>query len=132
MEEKPNHWLREASGRPDEGSAENPREQLVEEGGEQRAEGGSERVRTASEIVAVVSAGVLAGGGTGMLGGVALGAINPFFVGIVGAAAGAVASVPLGRAILRRPEVPEAGEERRPWWRRVLGGERAGGRRGAP
>jgi hypothetical protein len=114
-----------------------------------RAEGGS-GLQTASEIVAVVCAGVLAGGGVGMLGGVALGAINPFFLGMVGIAAGAVASVPLGRAILKRPEggteppvglvptqnlpdvpgdaqavaeAPAAGGERGPWWRRrLLGG----------
>ena len=107
-------------------------------------------LRKASEAVAVVSAGVLAGGGAGMLAGVALGAINPFFLGMVGIAAGAAASVPLGRAILKRSEggtgppsspvvptqnppdppgdaqaaakAPEAGGERRPWWRRVLGG----------
>lgn len=114
-----------------------------------RAEGGSE-LRTASELVAVVCVGLLTGGGVGMLAGVALGAINPFFLGMVGIAAGAAASVPLGRAILKRSEggtgppsspvvptqnppdppgdaqaaakAPEAGGERRPWWRRVLGG----------
>ena len=108
------------------------------------------RRRKASEIVAVVCAGVLAGGGAGILGGVALGAINPFFLGMVGIAAGAVASVPLGRAILKRPEggtgppagfvpqnlpgvpgdaqaaseAPETGGERSAWWRRrrLLGG----------
>ncbi len=104
-------------------------------------------LRTASEIVAIVSAGVLAGGGAGMLCGVALGAINPFFLGIVGVVVGAVASVLLGRAVLKRSEgdtgapaspvptqdptpvpgahaateAPEAGGERRPWWRRVIG-----------
>jgi hypothetical protein len=113
------------------------------------AKGGS-GLRKASEIIAVVCAGVLAGGGAGMLGGVALGPINPFFLGMVGIAAGAVASVPLGRAILKRPEggtgppagfvpqnlpgvpgdaqaaseAPEAGGERSAWWRRrrLLGG----------
>jgi hypothetical protein len=106
-------------------------------------------LRTASEIVAVVCASVLVGGGAGMLGGVALGAINPFFLGMVGIAVGAVASVPLGRAILKRPEGgtglaggplptqdppdapgdaqaatehPGTGGGRRPWWRRVFGG----------
>ncbi|CAA9477761.1 MAG: hypothetical protein AVDCRST_MAG12-1303 [uncultured Rubrobacteraceae bacterium] len=104
-------------------------------------------LRTASEIVAVVSASVLAGGGAGMLGGIALGAINPFFLGIVGVVVGTAASVPLARTILKLPEGgkgpprsplpthnppdapgdaraaaegPEAGGERRPWWRRVL------------
>jgi hypothetical protein len=61
-------------------------------------------LRTASEIAAVVSAGVLAGGGAGMLGGVALGAINPFFLGIVGVVVGTGASVPLARAVLKRSE----------------------------
>lgn len=99
-------------------------------------------LQTASEIVAVVSASVLAGGGAGMLGGIALGAINPFFLGMVGVVVGAAASVPLARAILNRPEggkgpptglVPtqnppdaageaQAAEKRRPWWRRVFGG----------
>jgi hypothetical protein len=102
-------------------------------------------LRTASEIVAVVSASVLAGGGAGMLGGIALGAINSFFLGMVGIAVGAAASVSLARAILKRPEgdkgppagpmptqnPPDAageaqaapqGAERRGWWRRVFGG----------
>ena len=61
-------------------------------------------LRTASEIAAVVSAGVLAGGGAGMLGGVALGAINPFFLGIVGVVVGTGASVSLARAVLKRSE----------------------------
>ena len=100
----------------------------------------------------IVSAGMLAGGGAGMLGGVALGALNPYFLGIVGVVLGTGASVPLARAVLKPPEggtgppaspavptrtpaapvpagahaitgAPEArGGERRPWWRRVLGG----------
>jgi hypothetical protein len=112
------------------------------------AKGGS-GLRRASEIIAVVCAGVLASGGAGMLCGVALGAINPFFLGMVGIAVWAAAAMPLGKAILKRPEggtapsassvvptqdppdtpvdaqaateAPEAGGERRPWWRRVFG-----------
>jgi hypothetical protein len=67
-------------------------------------------LRTASEAVAVVSAAVLAGGGAGMLAGVALGAINPYALGMVGAAVGACVPALLAR---------------RPWRRgvrRVLGG----------
>ena len=100
MEEGSNHGLREVPGRP-EAPAENPR---VEEGGERRAARGSERVRELGEIVAIVSAGVLAGGGAGMLGGAALGAINPFFLGTVGMVLGIGASVPLARAVLKRSE----------------------------
>jgi hypothetical protein len=150
VEEESHHGLWEVPDRP-EGPTENPRERRVEEGGEQRAEGESERVRAVSEVVAIVSAGVLAGGGAGMLGGAALGAINPFFLGIVGVVLGTGASVPLARAVLKRseggtgppaslgptqqtpdpasreaqtaPEAPETGGgERRPWWRRVFGG----------
>ncbi len=85
-----------------------PLEASSESVGEQ-AEGGS-KLRAASEAVAVVSAAVLAGGGAGMLAGVALGAINPFALGMVGAAAGACVPALLAR---------------RPWRRvvrRVLGG----------
>ena len=103
-------------GRTPEG-APGPLEASSESVGEQ-AEGGS-KLRAASEAAAVASAAVLVGGGAGVLAGGALGAINPYALGMVGAAAGAVASVPLGRAILRRPE---AGGERRPRWRRVFGG----------
>ncbi len=73
------------------------------------AEGGS-GLRAVSEAVAVVSAGVLVGGGAGMLAGVALGAINPFALGIVGAVVGA--GVPVLFTV----------GARRPWWRRVVGG----------
>ena len=52
-----------------------------------QAEGRS-GLRAASETVAVVSASVLVGGGAGMLTGVALGAINPFALGLVGVVAG--------------------------------------------
>jgi hypothetical protein len=68
--------------------------------------------RRASEAAAVVSAAVLAGGGAGMLAGVALGAINPYALGLLGASAGAVATV--------LPKV--AGGARRPRWRRLFGG----------
>ncbi len=76
---------------------------------DQGAEKGG-RLRRASEVVALVSASALVGGGIGMLGGVALGAINPFALGIIGAAAGAGVTVLL------------AVGTRRPWWRRVFGG----------
>jgi hypothetical protein len=46
-------------------------------------------LRKAGEAVAVVCAAVLAGGGAGMLAGVALGAINPYALGLFGAAVGA-------------------------------------------
>jgi hypothetical protein len=72
-----------------------------------QAEGG-DGLRKAGEAVAVVSAAVLAGGGAGMLAGIWLGAINPFALGLFGAAAGAC--VPALLAM-------------RPWWR---------GRREAP
>jgi hypothetical protein len=81
-----------------------------------QAEGGS-GLRTASEAAAVVSACVLVGGGAGMLAGVALGAINPFALGMVGAVAGAGAPVLLAGVFGARE-----GSVRRPWWRRVLGG----------
>ncbi len=70
----------------------------------------SNGLRKASEAVAVVSAAVLVGGGAGMLAGVALGAINPFALGIVGAVVGA--GVPVLFTV----------GARRPWWRRVVGG----------
>ena len=63
--------------------------------------------REACEAVAVVSAAVLAGGGAGMLAGIELGAINPYALGLFGAAAGACVSVLLAR---------------RPWRRGVRGG----------
>jgi hypothetical protein len=74
-----------------------------------QAEGGS-GLRAASEAAAVVSAGVLVGGGAGMLAGVALGAINPFALGIMGAAVGAATPALLAR----RPGLRGV--------RRVLGG----------
>ena len=46
-------------------------------------------LRKAGEAVAVVCAAVLAGGGAGMLAGIWLGAINPYALGLFGAAVGA-------------------------------------------
>ena len=74
---------------------------------QQPVEGGG--LRRAIEAVALVSASALLGGGIGMLGGVVLGAINPFALGIIGAAAGA--GVPVLLAV----------GAQRPWWRRVFG-----------
>jgi len=48
-----------------------------------------------SRSIAAVAAGVLIGGGIGLLIGVALGAINPFVFGIIGIAVGVGASVAL-------------------------------------
>ncbi len=75
----------------------------------QDAEGG-DGLRAVGEAVAVVSAGALVGGGVGMLGGVWLGAINPFALGIVGAVAGT--GLPVLFAVGARGA----------WWRRVFGG----------
>ena len=100
MGENPGRVLEGTPSRP-EASPENAREHKAAEGG---------GLGEASEVVALVSASVLVGGGAGVLVGVWLGAINPFALGIVGAVAGAVAPALL------------AG---RPWWRgvrRVLGG----------
>lgn len=83
-----------------------------------RGEAAPERVegrnglRAVSEAVAVVSASALVGGGIGMLGGVALGAINPFALGIIGAALGGVAPVLLAGVFGARGAR----------WRRVFGG----------
>jgi hypothetical protein len=106
MEEVPDGGREEAPGPP---AA--PSEQVG-----RRPEGGS-GLRAASEGVAVVSAAVLVGGGGGMLAGVALGAINPFALGIIGAVGGACVPAFLKVAVGAR-----GGPERRPWWRRVLGG----------
>ena len=46
-----------------------------------------------SRSIAAVAAGVLIGGGTGLLVGTALGAINPFAFGIVGIAVGVGAAI---------------------------------------
>ena len=59
---------------------------------EEEARGRAEEAngpRKAGEAVAVVCAAVLAGGGAGMLAGIWLGAINPYALGLFGAAAGA-------------------------------------------
>jgi hypothetical protein len=90
--ESPDRALEEVSGRPEtlSGAA---RERETEEGG---------GLRAASEAVAVVSAGALAGGGAGMLAGLGLGAINPFALGMVGVVVGTCASVFLSRLALKR------------------------------
>ena len=92
MLESPDRALEEVSGRPEtlSGAA---REQETEEGG---------GLRAASEAVAVVSAGALAGGGAGMLAGLGLGAINPFALGMIGVVVGTCASVFLSRIALKR------------------------------
>ena len=64
-------------------------------------DGGRSGLRAASEALAVVSASALVGGGAGMLAGVALGAINPAGLGIIGVVVGTFASVPLTRAALK-------------------------------
>ena len=58
--------------------------------------------RKAGEAVAVVSAAVLAGGGAGMLAGIWLGAINPYALGLFGAAVGACVLALLARRPWRR------------------------------
>ncbi len=68
------------------------------------------RLVALSEVVALVSATALVGGGAGMLVGVALGAINPFALGIVG--------VVVGIGLLGLLAVGA----RRSWWRRLFGG----------
>jgi hypothetical protein len=65
------------------------------------AEGGS-GLRAASGAVAVVSAAVLVGGGAGMLAGIWFGAINPYALGLFGAAAGACVPVLLAGRPWRR------------------------------
>lgn len=89
-----------------------PDRQEAPSGGEREwAERGG-GLRAVSEDVALVCAAALAGGGLGMLAGVALGAINPYALGLFGVSAGTVATV--------LPKVAAAA--RLPWWRRVLGG----------
>ncbi len=99
MPEKPDRVL---EGSP--GPLGDAREQEAEERG---------RLRRASEVVALVSASALVGGGIGMLGGIVLGAINPSALGIIGAAAGT--GIPVLFAVGAR------GSARRPWWG-VFGG----------
>ena len=103
--ESPDRALEEVSGRPEtlSGAA---REQETEEGG---------GLRAASEIVALVSASVLVGGGTGVLAGVALEAINPFALGMVGVVIG------IGLLVLLRSVVGAREGAKRPWWRRTFG-----------
>ncbi len=59
-------------------------------------------LRRASGAVAVVCAAVLVGGGAGMLAGIWLGAINPYALGLFGAAAGACVPALLARRPWRR------------------------------
>lgn len=79
-----------------------PRRDDPEEEARGRAEEESNGLRKASEAVAVVSAAVLAGGGAGMLAGIWLGAINPFALGLFGAAVGACVPALLARRPWRR------------------------------
>ena len=81
---------------------------LEEVPGPQEAEG-EDGLRAVGEAVALVSASALVGGGMGMLGGVALGAINPFALGIVGAVVGT--GVPVLFAVGARGA----------WWRKRSG-----------
>lgn len=53
------------------------------------------RLRALSRSIAAVAAGVLIGGGIGLLAGAALGMINPFVFGLIGIAVGVGASVAL-------------------------------------
>jgi hypothetical protein len=87
------------------------RQDVAEEDARGRAEGG-DGLRRAGEAVALVCAGVLAGGGAGLLAGIALGAINPYALGLFGVSAGAVATVLL----------KAAGGARGARWRRLFGG----------
>ncbi len=97
--------LEEAPGRRD----------APEEDAREQAEGG-DGFRKASEAVALVSAGVLVGGGAGMLAGVTLGAINPYALGLLGVAAGTWTTVLLKGVTVARDAA------RRPWWRGGFGG----------
>lgn len=63
-----------------------------------RPKGGC-RLRKVGEVMAVVSASALAGGGAGMLGGGALGAINPYALGLFGTAVGLITPVLLKVAV---------------------------------
>ncbi len=91
MSENPDRALEEVPAR-SETSPEDAQEQETEEGG---------GLRAVSVIVAVVSASALVGGGIGMLAGVALEAINPAGLGIIGVVVGTFASVPLTRVALK-------------------------------
>ena len=91
------------------------RQGAPEEDARGQAEGG-DGLRKASETVALVCAGALAGGGAGMLAGVALGAINPYALGLFGVFAGTVATA------LPKVAVGARGDARRAWWGRWFGG----------
>ena len=105
MTENPDHDREEVPGRPAV-SPENAREHNAEEGG---------GLRSVSEMVTLVSASVLVGGGTGVLGGVALEAINPFALGMVGVVIG------IGLLVLLRSVVGAREGAKRLWWRRTFG-----------
>ncbi len=105
MPENPDRVLEEVHGW-SEASSEDPREQDAEE---------RRGLRAASEIVALVSASVLVCGGIGVLGGVALEAINPFALGMVGVVVG------IGLPVLLRSVVGAREGVKRPWWRRTFG-----------
>lgn len=94
MGEKPDHDREEG---PDWTAAwpENTRAR-AKEGGERWAEDGG-KLRAMSRSIAAVAAGVLIGGGTGLLVGAALGVINPFVFGFIGIAAGVGASILMSR-----------------------------------
>ena len=79
---------------------------------EEEARGRAEEangLRKASEAVAGVSAAVLVGGGTGMLAGIWLVAINPFALGLFGVAVGACVPALLARRPWRRGVREEPG-----------------------
>ncbi len=105
MPENPDRVLEEVHGW-SKVSSEGAREQEAEEGG---------RLRAASEMVALVSASVLVGGGIGVLGGVALEAINPFALGMVGVVVGICLPILL-RSVVRAREGIQW-----PWWHRMFG-----------
>ena len=89
------------------------RSETSPEDAQEPEEGGG--LRSVSEIVALVSVSVLVGGGIGVLGGVALGAINPFGLGMVGVVVG------IGLPVLIRSVVGAREGAKRPWWRRTFG-----------
>jgi hypothetical protein len=105
MGENPGRVSEGTPSRP-EASPEDAREHNAEEGG---------GLRSVSEVVALVSASVLVGGGTGVLGGVALEAINPFALGMVGVVVG------IGLPVLLRSVIGAREGAKRPWWRRTFG-----------
>jgi len=84
-------------------------QEVSSEGVRGRADRGG-RLVALSEVVALVSATALVGGGAGMLVGDALGALNPFALGIAGVGVG------IGLLVLLAIGV------RRSWWRSMFGG----------